>query len=315
MPGYSSRRAANDGGGPDLAGATGLMGADTKQKVERKKAKKSPKRPAKKSRKQGFEKSPSKSALEQALSGFDTPSDFDGKKTPDMMAKEAIMAAEEFMRCNSVPEGLVTAKDGLAGALPALATRHAEIRQQQLDASPGKHPAQGGVEWEHSVAGKDTPGGFAAYDSFGLELPETPADELPDAGFRQELVRASDKSATKKMRKAKSTYDEKVVKARGDVSVSPSRHSLSPLRADPAAMARQVAASAKAAASAHPWRGNTPEQDGWTKMAYVPHADEVRYKTPPEKVHKVAPTQIPVEFQVRVDDPIFPSLEVISFKK
>ena len=94
-----------------------MLSEQVAKKKKKEKRRKSP-------QKQEYE-SPSKSALEQALSGFDTPSDHDGKKTPDLMAKEAIQAAEEFMRCNSVPEGIVTAKDGLAGALPARPDRPA----------------------------------------------------------------------------------------------------------------------------------------------------------------------------------------------
>ena len=299
---YETRRAMNDGGGVDLAAATGLLGKE-KQKVVKKKKKKGKdkdKEQRKSPRKPEFD-SPSKSALEQALSGFDTPSDHGGKKTPDLMAKEAIQAAEEFMRCNSVPEGLVTAKDGLAGALPALAVRHAEMR------APA--PVQGRVQWEHSAdtgSGKDTPGGFASFDTFGLELPQTPPELTLDPEYRQELMRASDASATKKMRSAKKSYDAKVAKV-NDVNVS--RHSLSPLRTDPKLAARNAAASAKAAATAHPWRGSTPELDGWTKKPYVPHAEEVRYRTPNERVNKVGKTGIPMEFQMTVDDPIFPSLE------
>jgi chromosome segregation ATPase len=295
---YETRRRANDGGGDDLAAATGLLGKDSRQKVAKKKKRQDKKR--KSPRKKEYD-SPSKSALEQALSGFDTPSDHGGKKTPDLMAKEAIAAAEEFMRCNSVPEGLVTAKDGLAGALPALATRHAEMRAPL--------PNQTGVQWEHSAdapGGKETPGGFGSYDSFGLDLPQTPPELLPDPEYRQELMRAADKSATKKMRKAKQSYDAKTAKANGPDF---SRRSLSPLRTDPKLAARQIAESAKAAATAHPWRGSTPELDGWTKNPYVPHAEEARYKERVEKVKEVGTTSIPAEFQSTVDDPIFPSLE------
>eukprot|EP01043_Picozoa_sp_COSAG02_P017186 COSAG02_NODE_774_length_17325_cov_322.794381_2_plen_2501_part_00 len=263
------------------------------KKKKKEKRRKSP-------RKQDYE-SPSKSALEQALSGFDTPSDHGGKKTPDLMAKEAIQAAEEFMRCNSVPEGIVTAKDGLAGALPALAVRHAEMRAPD--------PSRTRVQWEHSAgadSGKETPGGFASYETFGLELPLTPPELAMDPEYRQELMRAADASATKKMRSAKKSYDAKVAKAN---NVDFSRQSLSPLRTDPKLAARNLAASAKAAATAHPWRGSTPELDGWTKNPYVPHAEEVRYSTPKDPVRQVGKTGIPVQFQQTVDDPIFPSLE------
>ena len=49
--------------------------------------------------------------------------------------------------------------------------------------------------------------------SWKTQLPQTPPELAMDPEYRQELMRAADVSATKKMRSAKKSYDAKVAKA------------------------------------------------------------------------------------------------------
>ena len=294
---YDTARTENTSAVGGVA-VSGLLGGEAKAKQEAKdraaarKAKSKKKSSPRKKKEGKSRRSPSKSALEAALGAFD-----ERNPTPDLAAKQAIKAAEEFLRCQSVPEGLVDAKAGLAGALPALASKHASLGEAGVLL---RHASWGGAPSAGSST-LPTPGGmFGSFES--LEL-STPAELALESEYRQELVAAGDRSATKTMRGHVRRHGEQE-------KSSPGRHSLSPLKADPKLAAQNTAANASAAATAHPWRGATPELDGWNKPPYVPHATEVRIATPPElKSADPGRTSIPLEFQVTEDDPIFPTLE------